>query len=107
MNSTRPALIIAHPGHELRVHHWIEKTRPLVLVLTDGSGRTTQSRLASTTRILEQAGAYLQSFSALAKRVLNGRRAPARVKQGVKKQMASLAERVLYWSHSQRNPWCW
>src|SRR5260221_8686768 len=101
MNSTRPALIIAHPGHELRVHRWLEKTRPLVLVLTDGSGRTAQSRLASTTRILKQAaGAYLQSFSALAKRVLNGRRAPARVKQGVKKQMASLAERVLYWSHS-------
>jgi len=57
MNSTRPALIIAHPGHELRVHHWLVKTRPLVLVLTDGSGRTAQSRLASTTRILEQAGA--------------------------------------------------
>lgn len=57
MNSSRAALIIAHPGHELRVHHWLEKARPLVLVLTDGSGRTAQSRLASTTRILEQAGA--------------------------------------------------
>jgi len=51
------ALIIAHPGHELRVHHWLEKTRPLVFVLTDGSGRTAQSRLHSTTRILERAGA--------------------------------------------------
>ena len=103
MNSTRPALIIAHPGHELRVHHWLEKTRPLMLVLTDGSGRTAQSRLASTTRILEQAGAYLQSFSALAKRMLNGRRAPARVKQGLKRGVSRLAEKMLRWSDPHRN----
>jgi hypothetical protein len=44
--------MIAHPGHELRVHHWIERTRPLVFVLTDGSGHTGVSRLASTTAVL-------------------------------------------------------
>lgn len=49
--------MIAHPGHELRVHHWIERTRPLVFVLTDGSGHTGASRLASTTAVLERAGA--------------------------------------------------
>ena len=53
----RGALIIAHPGHELRVHHWVERARPATLVLTDGSGRTAKSRLASTTKILERAGA--------------------------------------------------
>ena len=53
----RAALVIAHPGHELRVHHWIERTRPLVFVLTDGSGHTGISRLASTTAVLERAGA--------------------------------------------------
>ena len=53
----RAALIIAHPGHELRVHHWVERARPATLVLTDGSGRTAQSRLASTTKILAGAGA--------------------------------------------------
>lgn len=53
----RAALVVAHPGHELRVHHWMELARPLVLVLTDGSGRTTQSRLSSTTRILRATGA--------------------------------------------------
>jgi hypothetical protein len=53
----RTALVIAHPGHELRVHHWIERTRPLVFVLTDGSGHTGVSRLASTTAVLERAGA--------------------------------------------------
>jgi hypothetical protein len=53
----RAALIIAHPGHELRVHHWLETAKPVVLVLTDGSGRTNRSRLGSTTKILERAGA--------------------------------------------------
>lgn len=37
-------------------------TRPTVFVLTDGSGRSGQSRLPSTTRILEQAGASKGSF---------------------------------------------
>ena len=49
----RPALIVAHPGHELRVHGWLEVTRPCVFVLTDGSGRSGVSRLEYTTRILE------------------------------------------------------
>ena len=53
----RAALIVAHPGHELRVHGWLEEARPRVCVLTDGSGRTQRSRLDSTTRVLERAGA--------------------------------------------------
>lgn len=51
------ALIIAHPGHELRVHGWMERTRPEVFVLTDGSGHTERSRLASTAEVLRRAGA--------------------------------------------------
>lgn len=51
------ALIVAHPGHELRLHRWLELARPTVCVITDGSGRTQRSRLASTTRVLQQAGA--------------------------------------------------
>ena len=53
----RAALVIAHPGHELRVHGWLEAARPRVCVLTDGSGRTGRSRLDSTTRVLDAAGA--------------------------------------------------
>jgi hypothetical protein len=53
----RAALVVAHPGHELRVHHWLERERPIVFVLTDGSGHTGVSRLASTTAVLERAGA--------------------------------------------------
>ena len=51
----RAALIVAHPGHELRVHGWLEKARPFVCVLTDGSGRTGHSRIDSTTTILKAA----------------------------------------------------
>jgi hypothetical protein len=53
----RAALVVAHPGHELRIHHWLERARPLVFVLTDGSGHTDTSRLASTSATLERAGA--------------------------------------------------
>ena len=53
----RAALIVAHPGHELRVHGWLEAALPRVCVLTDGSGRTRRSRLDSTTRLLAAAGA--------------------------------------------------
>lgn len=53
----RPALVVGHPGHELRVHRWIELAAPEIFVLTDGSGRTERSRLPSTTRVLTAAGA--------------------------------------------------
>jgi hypothetical protein len=51
------ALVIGHPGHELRIHHWVETARPLTFVLTDGSGRGLPSRLPSTENVLRQAGA--------------------------------------------------
>ncbi len=52
----KAALIIAHPGHELRVYGWLELARPTVFVLTDGSGHTGQSRLHLTSQILARAG---------------------------------------------------
>ena len=53
----RVALIIAHPGHELRVHGWLEFAHPSVFVLSDGSGRSGISRLPATRRILDATGA--------------------------------------------------
>lgn len=53
----RAILVIAHPGHELRVHGWLETTVPVVWILTDGSGHTGRSRIDSTTRVLEPTGA--------------------------------------------------
>ncbi len=57
LRNRRAALVVGHPGHELRVHGWMELARPFVCVFTDGSGRTGQSRLDSTTRLLTRAGA--------------------------------------------------
>jgi hypothetical protein len=51
------ALVVAHPGHELRVHGWLERARPAVCVLTDGSGGAGASRLNSTLRVLAATGA--------------------------------------------------
>jgi hypothetical protein len=54
---SRPALVVGHPGHELRVFGWMCEHRPLVYVLTDGSGRHGISRLPSTAKLISQAGA--------------------------------------------------
>ena len=53
----RPALIHAHPGHELYVFGWVKLTRPRIFVLTDGSGHTTQGRSDSTSSLIESLGA--------------------------------------------------
>jgi hypothetical protein len=50
-------LVVGHPGHELRAHGWLEVARPIVMVLTDGSGHTGVSRLASTASVIHRAGA--------------------------------------------------
>ncbi|MDQ1522700.1 MAG: hypothetical protein QOE47_624 [Pyrinomonadaceae bacterium] len=50
------ALIVAHPGHEIRLHGWLELVRPQVFVLTDGSGRASRSRLDATTAYLSEYG---------------------------------------------------
>jgi hypothetical protein len=47
------ALVVGHPGHELRVHGWMEGQLTHVFVLTDGSGRTDQERLFATRDLLE------------------------------------------------------
>jgi hypothetical protein len=52
-----PVLIVAHPGHELLLHHWLERARPIVCALTDGSGGHAQDRSGRSRRIIERAGA--------------------------------------------------
>lgn len=49
-------LIVAHPGHELLVHHWLERARPLVFVLTDGSGGADKDRSQQSRMTIENAG---------------------------------------------------
>jgi hypothetical protein len=54
--AARRLLVVAHPGHELRVHGWLEQAKPEVWVLTDGSGHGALSRVPSTRRVLAAAG---------------------------------------------------
>lgn len=54
---SHPALVVGHPGHELKIFGWMSAHRPLVHVLTDGSGRHGISRLPSTARLIALTGA--------------------------------------------------
>jgi hypothetical protein len=54
---SRPAVVVGHPGHELKVFGWIAEHRPQVHVITDGSGRHGVSRLPSTAKLLAGVGA--------------------------------------------------
>ena len=53
----RSALLIAHPGHELFLHHWLEREHPIVFVLSDGSGGNGQDRCAESARLIRETGA--------------------------------------------------
>lgn len=59
-----PQLLVAHPGHELRLHRWLELARPSLFVLTDGSGSAGHSRVPSTHAVLAKAGARAGSIVA-------------------------------------------
>lgn len=53
---TQNILILAHPGHELRIHHWLELNKPRVYFLTDGSGGREVSRTHCSRTIVEATG---------------------------------------------------
>lgn len=58
MKSLRPgnyALSIAHPGHELRLHGFLEQTSPYVFILTDGSDRTGNDMMMDSIRVIDKA----------------------------------------------------
>ena len=57
MTNSPALLVVGHPGHELMVHGWLEDAKPLVVVLTDGSGQAGVSRLPSTAALVSRAGA--------------------------------------------------
>ena len=50
-------LIVAHPSHELLLHGWISRTKPVVHVLTDGSGHSSEGRMGETRDLLRDLGA--------------------------------------------------
>jgi hypothetical protein len=59
MTSGFPVLIVAHPGHELRLFNWMERARPLVFILSDGSGGAQSSRLDYSVSTIRAAGATM------------------------------------------------
>jgi hypothetical protein len=61
-SAARPVLVVGHPGHELRVFGWMTGARPVVHVLTDGSGSDGEPRIDSTTALLEGVGAVRGSI---------------------------------------------
>ena len=52
------ALIIAHPGHELRVFHWLETVKPTVAILTSGGGALNQPRIEASFALLAQTSSH-------------------------------------------------
>lgn len=52
-----PALVVGHPGHELKVFGWLATVEPLVYLITDGSGKDGVPRTATTQALITKAGA--------------------------------------------------
>jgi hypothetical protein len=48
---------MAHPGHELLLHDWLRRARPVVFALTDGSGGRGGDRRAASELTIRAAGA--------------------------------------------------
>jgi hypothetical protein len=56
---SRSLLLMAHPGHELMLHHWMERHRPTVFALSDGSGSLGVARVERSERVIAASGATI------------------------------------------------
>jgi hypothetical protein len=65
--TSRSLLVIAHPGHELRVFNWLQQRRSGVFILTDGSGSADEGRMDETELLLRAVSAsrvgWLESYA--------------------------------------------
>ena len=59
----KTALVIGHPGHELRIYGIVELYKPRVYIITDGSGNSGHSRVYNSVKILEQSGATMSPIA--------------------------------------------
>jgi hypothetical protein len=84
------ALLLSHPGHELRVHGFVERARPLVWVVTDGSGRTATARTRASAALLAAVGARVGSLFGR----LSDRQLYAAVRSGEPAPFIALAEEI-------------
>jgi hypothetical protein len=90
----RAVLVVAHPGHELRLFGWMERARPCVCVLTDGPDETGRPRLDATIDVLARAGARVGPIFGRLKAL---RRQEGAVLRGLAGELAEwlIAERVV------------
>ena len=83
-------LLLSHPGHELRVFGFVEQARPLVWVVTDGSGRAAAARTGVSAALIGSVGAKAGTlFGRLPDRQLY-----AAVRGGALSLFSSLAEEI-------------
>jgi hypothetical protein len=68
----RAALVIAHPAHEIRLHHWMKRARPATYILTSGSrSGNDRTRLEASAKVIELAGAqYVDHWGAMQDKTL-------------------------------------
>nr|WP_321362006.1 hypothetical protein [uncultured Hyphomonas sp.] len=50
-------LVVAHPGHEVLLHGWLETDRPVIAALSDGSGGAGEDRTDFSRSVIAQTGA--------------------------------------------------
>ena len=53
----KSAVIIGHPGHELRAFKFIKDFKPDIFIITDGSGSYNNSRIHNSIKIIDSLGA--------------------------------------------------
>lgn len=59
----KSAAFVAHPGHELRLHGWMSRTKPLCMILTTGSrSGEDRARLNTSATIIENVGGHCSSL---------------------------------------------
>jgi hypothetical protein len=60
--SAKAALVVAHPGHELRVYDWLMTARPDVHILTNGSRASlTRARREASTELVTGLGCQMRA----------------------------------------------
>jgi hypothetical protein len=56
--ASRVALAVSHPGHELRLSAWVERAKPVISILTTGSGHgSSRARVEASRRLAAELGA--------------------------------------------------
>ena len=81
---------MAHPGHELLLHGWISRTKPVAEILTDGSGYASAPRLPTSAQRLRALGARPGAIFGR----LSDREAYAMILDGNASLLLSLAEEL-------------